>query len=159
MFDLGAGELVLIVFVVLILFGPKKLPELAQSLGRGMREFKRAQREFTEQINQAVSSEHYNKKRGPELDRPQGSVARTGSRRSGSTEGASGASSGNGAGHSTTTSSPSAESAPSSTDSALPAPAPSSTPPPSLFDDPGVADARPSADAQSESTSPPNPTL
>lgn len=82
MFDLGAGELLLIVFVVLILFGPKKLPELAQSLGRGMREFKRAQREFTEQINQAVSDDHYRKQRGPELQSPEGSVARGASRRS-----------------------------------------------------------------------------
>lgn len=82
MFDLGAGELLLIVFVVLILFGPKKLPELAQSLGRGMREFKRAQREFTEQINQAVSDDHYRKQRGPELQSPDGSVARGGTRRS-----------------------------------------------------------------------------
>jgi sec-independent protein translocase protein TatA len=87
MFDLGAGELVLIVFVVLILFGPKKLPELAQSLGRGMREFKRAQREFTEQINQAVNDDHYRKQRGPELERPEGSVARGGTRRLTPTEG------------------------------------------------------------------------
>ena len=82
MFDLGAGELLLIVFVVLILFGPKKLPELAQSLGRGMREFKRAQREFTEQINQAVSDEHYGRQRGPELRSPEGAVSRGSSRRS-----------------------------------------------------------------------------
>lgn len=76
MFDLGGGELLLIVLAVLVLFGPKKLPELAQSLGRGMREFKRAQREFTEQINQAVSEESYKSKRGPELPTPDGAVAR-----------------------------------------------------------------------------------
>ena len=81
MFDLGAGELVLIVFVVLILFGPKKLPELAQSLGRGMREFKRAQREFTEQINQAVNDDHYKKKSVAERETPAGAVSRGGSRR------------------------------------------------------------------------------
>lgn len=81
MFDLGAGELVLIVFVVLILFGPKKLPELAQSLGRGMREFKRAQREFTEQINQAVNDDHYKKKSVAEREPPAGAVSRGGSRR------------------------------------------------------------------------------
>ena len=77
MFDLGGGELLLIVLAVLVLFGPKKLPELAQSLGRGMREFKRAQREFTEQINQAVSDEHYKKKPGRELQSPEGQVPRT----------------------------------------------------------------------------------
>jgi TatA/E family protein of Tat protein translocase len=82
MFDLGGGELLLIVLAVLVLFGPKKLPELAQSLGRGMREFKRAQREFTEQINQAVSDESYKKKAaGRELRSPEGAVARPGSSR------------------------------------------------------------------------------
>jgi sec-independent protein translocase protein TatA len=81
MFDLGGGELLLIVLAVLVLFGPKKLPELAQSLGRGMREFKRAQREFTEQINQAVSDEHYKKQQGRELESPSGSIPRGSSRR------------------------------------------------------------------------------
>ena len=57
MFDIGGGELLLILIFVLITFGPKKLPELAQSLGRGLREFKRAQREFTEQINSAIEIE------------------------------------------------------------------------------------------------------
>jgi len=57
MFDIGGGELMLILIAVLIFFGPKKLPELAQSLGRGLREFKRAQREFTDHINQAIDQE------------------------------------------------------------------------------------------------------
>jgi sec-independent protein translocase protein TatA len=57
MFDIGGGELLLILIVVLIAFGPKKLPELAQSLGRGIREFKRAQRDFTDQINTAFEQE------------------------------------------------------------------------------------------------------
>jgi sec-independent protein translocase protein TatA len=61
MFDLGGGELLLIVLAVLVLFGPKKLPELAQSLGRGMREFRRAQREFAEQINMAVHDDEQRK--------------------------------------------------------------------------------------------------
>jgi sec-independent protein translocase protein TatA len=57
MFDIGGGELFLILVAVLIFFGPKKLPELAQSLGRGIREFKKAQREFTEHINSAFEEE------------------------------------------------------------------------------------------------------
>jgi TatA/E family protein of Tat protein translocase len=39
---IGTGELFLIFLVVLLLFGGKKLPELARSLGIGLREFKRA---------------------------------------------------------------------------------------------------------------------
>jgi len=38
---IGTGELILILCVVLLLFGGKKLPELARSLGRGIKEFKK----------------------------------------------------------------------------------------------------------------------
>lgn len=62
MFDLGGGELLLILVAVLILFGPKKLPELAQGLGKGLRQFRQAQREFTEQINSAFEEEQRQQK-------------------------------------------------------------------------------------------------
>ncbi len=39
---IGGWELILILFVVLILFGGKRLPEFARSLGKGMRAFKKA---------------------------------------------------------------------------------------------------------------------
>lgn len=39
---MGSGEILVILVVVLILFGGKKLPEFAQSLGKGIREFKKA---------------------------------------------------------------------------------------------------------------------
>lgn len=39
---IGTGELLVILCLALILFGGKKLPELARNLGRGLREFKRA---------------------------------------------------------------------------------------------------------------------
>lgn len=39
---LGSGEIIVILIVILILFGGKKLPEFAQSLGKGIREFKKA---------------------------------------------------------------------------------------------------------------------
>lgn len=38
----GSGELILIMGVILLLFGGKKLPEFAKNLGKGIREFKRA---------------------------------------------------------------------------------------------------------------------
>lgn len=41
----GAPEILLIVFVILLLFGSKKLPELARSLGKSLNEFKRGQTE------------------------------------------------------------------------------------------------------------------
>lgn len=48
--NLGAGEIILILLVILILFGAKKIPELAQGLGKGMREFKKAVKEVEEDI-------------------------------------------------------------------------------------------------------------
>jgi sec-independent protein translocase protein TatA len=52
MFDVGGGELLLIVLAVLLLFGPKKIPELMQALGKGMRQVRKAQAEFQSQINE-----------------------------------------------------------------------------------------------------------
>ena len=40
--SLGAPEIIIIVFVILLLFGAKKLPELARGLGKGIKEFKKA---------------------------------------------------------------------------------------------------------------------
>lgn len=42
MFGLGTPEIILIVIVILVLFGAKKIPELMQGLGKGIREFKKA---------------------------------------------------------------------------------------------------------------------
>ena len=67
MFDLGGGELLLIIVFVLIFFGPKKLPEFAQSMGRGMREFRKAQQEFSQHINTAFEEEQRKNARGPEV--------------------------------------------------------------------------------------------
>ncbi|MGB9665439.1 MAG: twin-arginine translocase TatA/TatE family subunit [Ignavibacteria bacterium] len=50
--NIGTGEIILILLVVLILFGAKKIPELAQGLGKGIREFKKAMRDVEEEIKQ-----------------------------------------------------------------------------------------------------------
>ena len=51
---LGGWEIVLILAVVLILFGAKKLPDLAKGLGTGIKEFKKATREVTDELNTAM---------------------------------------------------------------------------------------------------------
>jgi sec-independent protein translocase protein TatA len=48
--NLGMPELLIIVFVILLLFGAKKLPELAQGLGKGIREFKKAMKDTTDEV-------------------------------------------------------------------------------------------------------------
>ena len=47
----GATEIIIILVIILILFGGKKLPELAKGLGKGIKEFKKASNEVTEEIN------------------------------------------------------------------------------------------------------------
>ena len=50
MFGLGFGELILIFLIALIFIGPKKLPELAKGLGKGIREFQNAAKGFSDQM-------------------------------------------------------------------------------------------------------------
>ena len=50
----GGWEVVLILAVVLVLFGAKKLPELAKGLGQGIKEFKKATREVTDEIQHSM---------------------------------------------------------------------------------------------------------
>ncbi len=50
MFGIGMPEMILILAIALIVLGPKKLPDLAKSLGRAMREFKKATSDFKESI-------------------------------------------------------------------------------------------------------------
>ena len=46
--NIGAPELIIIAIIALVIFGPGKLPEVAQSLGRGVREFRKAATDVTE---------------------------------------------------------------------------------------------------------------
>ena len=61
--NLGAGEIILIVLVILLLFGAKKIPELAQGLGKGMKEFKKSLKDVEEEIKkmlrQLVTGDEY----------------------------------------------------------------------------------------------------
>ncbi len=47
---IGGWELVVILFVILVLFGGKKLPEFARNLGKGLREFKKASQGIVDEI-------------------------------------------------------------------------------------------------------------
>ncbi|MEY3418018.1 MAG: hypothetical protein RL711_294 [Bacteroidota bacterium] len=58
---LGGWEVLLILFVVLLLFGAKKIPELARGLGRGIREFKDATNEIKNEVNKGIEDDTHNK--------------------------------------------------------------------------------------------------
>jgi TatA/E family protein of Tat protein translocase len=64
-FGLGTTEMLVILGVVLIFFGPKKLPELARGLGKGLREFRKASDEVGQAIHEASVEE---------IEPPKGSV-------------------------------------------------------------------------------------
>ena len=49
--SIGMPELIIIFLVILMLFGSKRLPELARGLGKGMREFKKATRELRDELD------------------------------------------------------------------------------------------------------------
>jgi TatA/E family protein of Tat protein translocase len=57
MFGIGFQEMLIILVVVLIFFGPKRLPDLAKSLGKGIAEFKKASEEVRKGIEDVVKEE------------------------------------------------------------------------------------------------------
>jgi sec-independent protein translocase protein TatA len=56
-FNMGAPELVLVGLAILLFFGGKKLPELMKGLGKGMKEFKDAQKDVTDQITKGLEDD------------------------------------------------------------------------------------------------------
>ena len=57
--NIGLPELLVIFVVALLVFGPKKLPELARSLGRGLQEFKRASNELRNTLDAEIRAEEF----------------------------------------------------------------------------------------------------
>ena len=58
----GGTEILLILFVILLLFGAKRIPELAKGLGRGIREFKDATKEIKNDIETSVKDDSHSTK-------------------------------------------------------------------------------------------------
>ena len=72
------SETIFLFFLALIIFGPKKLPEIARQVGKYMNEFKRASNEFKAQIEQEISNLEVDKQTIlPPSPTPQGATSRT----------------------------------------------------------------------------------
>ena len=56
MFGLGQWELLVIFLVVLLLFGAKRIPEMAQGVGKGIKEFRKAMRDVQEEVDISPAS-------------------------------------------------------------------------------------------------------
>lgn len=56
-FNMGGPELILVGLAVLLFFGGKKLPELMKGLGKGIKEFKEAQKDVTDQITKGLEDD------------------------------------------------------------------------------------------------------
>ncbi|MBO4401148.1 MAG: twin-arginine translocase TatA/TatE family subunit [Selenomonadaceae bacterium] len=68
MFGIGMGEFILILIVGLIVFGPGKLPEVGRALGKGLREFRKAQAALTATLEE--SADEPPKKSAPPENKP-----------------------------------------------------------------------------------------
>lgn len=83
--SIGMPELIIIFVVALIIFGPKKLPELGRSLGRSLNEFKRASNELKNTLEEEVRVEEQREQRVAEkgtvaAQAPTGTVAHSATR-------------------------------------------------------------------------------
>jgi len=58
LFDLGGSQILLILVLILIFFGARKIPELAKGLGQGIKEFKKATREVSDEIQNAAEDKN-----------------------------------------------------------------------------------------------------
>jgi sec-independent protein translocase protein TatA len=67
---IGMWETVAILAVVLVLFGAKKLPELARGLGTGIKEFRKATREVNEDLQKAFEEQDYHNPPARKIETP-----------------------------------------------------------------------------------------
>ena len=80
--SLGVPEMIFIFVLALVIFGPKKLPEIGRQIGRALNEFKRASNEFKAQIESEINQldvENHRQEILPPAEPPAGSVALSGS--------------------------------------------------------------------------------
>ena len=73
--NLGGPDLIIILLIILVLFGARKLPELARGMGQAIKEFQKAKDEFSDELHKAGQSDTAQSK--PNAQPAQSTVART----------------------------------------------------------------------------------
>ena len=68
MFGLGTAELLIILFIALVVLGPKELPKVARTLGRGIRELQRAKDDIKKNIEFEDDTDEETKSQAPGKD-------------------------------------------------------------------------------------------
>lgn len=61
--NISTGEIIIIVFVILLLFGGKKIPELMKGIGKGVRSFKKGMNEIEDEINKPIEDKKEDEKK------------------------------------------------------------------------------------------------
>ena len=69
MFGMGHWEILIIFVVILLIFGAKRIPEMAQGLGKGIREFKKASSEITYEMDRQVEQDDHEKEQARRRER------------------------------------------------------------------------------------------
>jgi len=59
LFNIGPTELIVILLIALIVFGPKRLPEVGKTLGRSLQEFRRASNDLREELKRGIDEEPF----------------------------------------------------------------------------------------------------
>ncbi|HEX4652798.1 MAG TPA: twin-arginine translocase TatA/TatE family subunit [Candidatus Udaeobacter sp.] len=72
--NLAGPDLIVILLIILVLFGAKKLPELARGMGQAVKEFQKAKDEFSDELHKAGKSDAESK---PDVKPAQSTIART----------------------------------------------------------------------------------
>ncbi|HZR78915.1 MAG TPA: twin-arginine translocase TatA/TatE family subunit [Chthoniobacterales bacterium] len=72
LFNLGGPDLIWILLLILLLFGAKKLPELARGMGQAIKEFQKAKDEFSDELHKAGQPDNT-----PKTSAPASTIART----------------------------------------------------------------------------------
>jgi sec-independent protein translocase protein TatA len=73
--NLAGPDLIVLLLIILVLFGAKKLPELARGMGQAVKEFQKAKDEFTDELHKAGKTEAPTA--NPTVQPPQATVARS----------------------------------------------------------------------------------